>query len=172
MGLPRGVFLCHRRTANASRRLSSGVFRLCFCFSAVVIRLSDKCRLKSTLSGFSTFADGRLPSDSQTFGDSRGATLTPTLRLSDSHSLTDSQRLSDYQRLSTFDFRPAGGGAPVRRPPHDTTRRDPARNTGTPRGRHYSPRRGRNNTARCGGTPRRLARQKHAQTPHLYIARK
>ena len=71
LGLPRGVFLCHRRDANTSRRLSSGVFRLCFGFTAVVIRLSGKCRLKSTLRGFSTFACERLSGDSPTLSDSR-----------------------------------------------------------------------------------------------------
>lgn len=102
LGLTRGVFLCHRSAANASRRLYSGVFRLCFGFYAVVIRLSGKCRLKSTLSGFSTFAAERLPSDSQTFGDSRGATPAD----SDSQRLPATPRLPATQRLSaTFDFR-------------------------------------------------------------------
>ena len=102
LGLPMGVFLCRQCDANTTRRLSSGVFRLCFGFSAVVIRLSCKCRLKSDIRGFSTFADRRLPIDS------------PTLRLSGSDFPADSPnpsdsptlRLSDSQRLSaTFDFR-------------------------------------------------------------------
>ena len=114
LGLTRGVFLCHLRAANASRRLSSGVFRLCFGFSAVVIRLSCKCRLKSTLSGFSTFSYGRLSGDSPTLSDSRGATPadSPTLRLSDSPRLPATPRLSDYQRLSTFDPRWIGSLLP------------------------------------------------------------
>ena len=100
MGLTRGVFLCHRRDANTSRMLSSGVFRICFSFSAVVIRLSYKCRLKSTLRGSSTFTAERLSGDSPTFGDSRGATSPPTLRLPATPS--DSTTPSDYQTISDF----------------------------------------------------------------------
>lgn len=117
LGLPRGVFLCRLCDANTPIKPSSGVFRLCFGFGAVVIRLSGKCRLKSTLRGSSTFADGRIPSDSPTFGDSRGATLPPTLRLSDSPRLPATPRLSDYQRLSTSDFRPEPGAGGSRHPP-------------------------------------------------------
>ena len=104
LGLPRGVFLCRLCAANTSRRLSSGVFRLCFGFSAVVIRLSCKCRLKSTLSGFSTFTAERLSVDSPTLSDSRLATSPPTLRLpattSDSPTPSDSPTIRDF-RLST-----------------------------------------------------------------------
>lgn len=140
LGLPRGVFLCRPCDANTSRRLSSGVFRLCFGFSAVVIRLSGKCRLKSTLRGSSTFEDLRLPSDSPTFSDSRGATPPPTLRLSGTSS--DSQRLPDSPTLSDFRL-PTSDPRGARHPP--TTRRDPARHAGTLRGRHDRP--------HCGGTP-------------------
>ena len=115
LGLPRGVLLCRQDDANTPRRLSSGVFRLCFGFDAVVIRLSGKCRLKSTLRGSSTFTGERLPSDSPTFGDSRGATTPPTLRLSPTPS--DSQRLPDSQRLSTSDPRPEPGAGGSRHHP-------------------------------------------------------
>ena len=109
LGLPRGVFLCRLCDANTPRRLSSGVFRLCFCFSAVVIRFSDKCHLKSTLRGFSTFAAERLSGDSGGRNDSRGGTPTPTLRLPDSQRLPATPRLPATLRLPTSD--PRGGCA-------------------------------------------------------------
>ena len=150
LGLPRGAFLCYRRAANTSRMLSSGVFRVCFGFFAVVIRLSGKCRLKSTLRGSSTFTAERLSCDSPTLSDSRGATPSDSPTPSDSQRLTDSQRLSDYQRLSTFDLR-------VARHPR-TMRRDPARHVVTPRGRRDRlrldrPRLVSHDRPRCGGSP-------------------
>ena len=154
LGLPMGVFLCHRRNANTSIMLSSGVFRVCFGFFAVVIRLSGKCRLKSTLRGSSTFTAERLSCDSTTLSDSQRLSGrdfpadSPTP--SDSQRLPDSQRLSDYQRLSTFDLR-------VARHPR-TMRRDPARHAVTPRGRRDLLRLDRphlvsHDRPRCGGSP-------------------
>lgn len=127
-----------------------------FRANAALNRLSEAFRLSRA---YDLQATLRLP-----------ATLGERLprRLSDSPTLPDSQRLPDSPTPSDFRL-PTSDPLVARHPP--TTLRDTARNTGTPRGRHDRPRRGRNDHARCGGT-RRRARQKHSQTPRLYIARK
>ena len=153
-----GVFLCHRSDANTSRRLSSCVFRLCFCFGAVVIRLSGKCRLKSTLRGSSTFAAERLSGDSPTLSDSRGATFPPTLRLPATPS--DSPTPSDYPTISDFRLSTCGVlGTLI--PRAAITPGMPERRAAVAIARAVAAM-----IARIvENRPRRLVRQKHAQTP-------
>ena len=107
-----------------------------FRANAALNRLSEALRL-SQPSDFR--ATPRLPA---TLGERLSRRLSDSPTIPDSQRLHDSLRLSDYQRLSTFDLRGA-------RHPH-TMRRDPARNTGTPRGRRNRTRRFRNDRPHRG----------------------
>lgn len=158
LGTPQGVFLCRRDDANAAKKLSSCVLRHGFDFHRVIYRLSGKCRLKSALRGFATFAAVRLPGGSLGRSGSRGATPppapgSPTLSDSPTPRLPDSPTLAPYDS-PTSDFRPAAARA---RP--QPARRWARRNDGTPRSppRSPGPRRG-GMFAACGkSTPKRRA---------------